>query len=186
MRKIIYIFIFLLLSICSTYGQSIEQRYSANLDFYVGTWRYTNTATNEEFTIKLRKSVYTAYNISKDCVVGTYVYKKNGVVVLDNTSEYMNDRSVEGVSIPIYATNARAAAAAVNPNKLETTILDYGILRPSSNVPKYGMGSITIISTGNPKKIQWVLKDPPGARIVGYSAPMGFSIPTDIILTKID
>ena len=122
--------------------------------------------------------------IRRDCVVGTYTYKKNNIALLDNMNEFMIDRG--NFPGPIYATNARETAAAVNPNKLETTILDYGILRPSSNVPKYGIGSITIVSTSNPKKIQWVLKDPPGARIVGYSAPMGFSIPTDIILTKID
>ena len=178
----------MLLYVSTVHGQNIRQWYSANIDFYVGTWRYTNTPTNEEFTIKLRKAVHTSSlsMIREECIVGAYILKKNGVVVLDNMNEFMNDRSVDGVDIPIYATNARETAAAVNPNMLRTTVLDYGILRPSSNVPKYGIGSITIVSTSNPKKIQWVLKDPPGARIVGHSAPMGFSIPTDIILTKID
>ena len=27
------------------------QSYTANLEFYVGTWRYTNASTGEEFTI---------------------------------------------------------------------------------------------------------------------------------------
>jgi len=53
-------------------------------------------------------------------------------------------------------------------------------------LPKSGDVTITIVSTSNPKKIRWELTDREGARISGYSAPMGFSIPTDIILTKID
>ena len=87
---------------------------------------------------------------------------------------------------PIYASNARETAAAVNPNKLETTVQDYSILSPGSGRPKSGIGTITIVSTSSPKKIRWELTDREGARISGYSAPMGFSIPTDIILTKID
>ena len=185
MRKITYIFAFLLLSASSTYGQNIRQWYTANIDFYVGTWRYTNTSTNEEFTIKLRKTVYTSSSlVRRDCIVGAYTYKKNGAVVLDNMNEFMIDRTE--FPGPIYATNVRETAAAVNPNKLETTVQDYGILTPASGRPKSGRGTITIISTGNPKKIHWELKDTEGARIVGHSAPMGFSIPTDIVLTKID
>ena len=167
------------------YGQSIERQYGANLDFYIGTWRYTNTTTKEEFTIKLRKSIYTAYGISQDCVVGTYTYKKNGVVVMDNMNEFMTDKSV-GLPAPIYASNTRAAPSTPNPNELDTSIQDYGILWPDSTLPKSGLGTITIVSTSNPKKIQWQLKDREGVRIEGLHPPMGFSIPTDIILTKID
>jgi len=186
MKRIIYIFTFLLLSMSSMHGQNIRQWYFANIDFYVGTWRYTNATTNEEFTIKLRKTVYLSSlsMIREDCIVGTYIYKKNGVIVLDNMNEFMIDRVY--LPGPIYATNARETAAAVNPNKLETTVQDYGILSPASGRPKSGRGTITIISAGNPKKIHWFLKDREGPRIVGHSAPMGFIIPTDIILTKID
>ena len=185
MRKIIYIFTLLLLSVSSMHGQSIEQWYSTNLDFYVGTWKYTNTTTNEEFTIKLRKSVYIAYNIRRDCIVGAYMYKKNGVTILDNMNKYTDDRSI-GNSVPIYASNANKTASLSNPNRLRGTIQDYGILWPDSTLPKYGQGIITIVSTVNPKKIRWELKDGEGPRIVGHHPPMGFSIPTDIILTKID
>ena len=185
MKRTIYIFTFLLLSMSSTYGQSVKQRYTSNLDFYVGTWRYTNATANEEFTIKLRKTAYTSpFMIKRDCIVGVYTYKKNGAVVLDNINEFMIDRSE--FPGPIYATNARETAAAVNPNKLETTVEDYGILTPASGQPKYGRGSITIISMGTPKKIQWELKDTEGTYIVGYDPGTGFSIPTDIILTKIN
>ena len=119
-----------------------------------------------------------------DCVVGTYTYKKNGIVVLDNMNEFMIDRSV-GLPAPIYASNTRILPSVSNPNKLSASIQDYGILWPNSSHPKSGDGTITIVSTGNPKKIQRQLKDPEGIRIVGHSAPMGFMIPTDIILTKI-
>ena len=193
MRKTICIFTFLLLSIGSTYGQNIKQLYSTNLDFYVGTWRYTNTATNEEFTVNLRKTVFISSSldsdldmISEECIVGAYIYKKNGVVVLDNMDEFMNDISDEDVWIPVYASNANETASAVNPNKLWTTVEDYGILYPSSAHPKSGMGTITIVSEANPKQIHWTLKDFEGARIAGHSPPLGFSIPTDIILTKVE
>jgi len=185
MRKVIYIFAFLLLVTSNAFGQNIERRYGANLDFYVGTWKYTNIATNEEFTIKLRKSIYTGFNISYDCVVGTYTYKKNGSVILDNMNEFMIDRSV-GLPAPIYASNARETISEPNPNKLRTFVDDYGILWPNSTLPKDGEGTITIVSTVNPKKIRWELKDGEGPRIVGHHPPMGFSIPTDIILTKVE
>jgi len=185
MNRLIYIFTLLLLSSNTTYGQSIERRHGANLDFYVGTWRYTNTTTKEEFTIKLRKSVYTAYNISKDCVVGTYTYKKNGVVVLDNMSEFLIDKSV-GLPAPIYASNAKGTISESNPNRLTASIQDYGILWPGSTLPKSGQGVITIVSTGNPKKIHWALKDSEGIVIIDHTPPPGFSIPTDMILTKIE
>jgi len=185
MNRLIYIFTLLLLSSNTTYGQNVEQWHSTNLDFYVGTWRYTNTTTKEEFTIKLRKSVYTAYDIRRDCVVGAYTYKKNGVVVLDNMNKYMNDRSV-GNPVPIYASNARETAAESNPNMLRANIEDYGILWPGSTSFKSGEGVITIVSTGNPKKIHWALKDSEGPRIVGHHPPLGFTIPTDMILTKIE
>lgn len=32
------------------------QNYSANLDFYVGTWVYSDPSIGEEFTVKLRKT----------------------------------------------------------------------------------------------------------------------------------
>ena len=182
MKKIIYIFTFLLLSTSGMYGQNITHGYGANLDFYVGTWRYTNTSTKEEFTIKLRKSVYTAYNTRKDCVVGAYTYKKNGVVILDNMDKFTNNRS-PGNSVPIYASNAKANISDSNPNELYLSVRDYGLV--SDGVPKYGIGNITINSTGNPKKIRWVLEDPEGVYIKGDWLP-GFTIPTDIILTKIE
>ena len=186
MNRLIYIFTLLLLSSNTTYGQNMRQWYSTNLDFYVGTWRYTNTTTKEEFTIKLRKSVYiTMTNIKWDCVVGAYTYKKNGVVVLDNMNKYMNDRSI-GNPVPIYATNSRETAAELNPNELEASIQDYGILWPGSALPKSGRGVITIVSTGNPKKIHWELKDSEGIVIIDHTPPPGFSIPTDMILTKIE
>ena len=166
----------------NTYGQNITHGYGANLDFYVGTWRYTNTTTKEEFTIKLRKSIHTAYNAKKDCVVGAYTYKKNGVVILDNMNEFLIDKAV-GLPGPIYASNAKANISDSNPNELYLSVRDYGLV--SDGVPKYGIGSIIIVSTSNPKKIRWILEDPEGVYIQGHWLP-GFSIPTDAIFTKID
>jgi len=48
------------------------QNYSANLDFYVGTWVYSDPSIGEEFTVKLRKTSRIDKHGINHCLVGAY------------------------------------------------------------------------------------------------------------------
>ena len=152
--------------------------------FYVGTWKYTNTGTKEEFTIRLRDTTNQASPFFGgeiyECMVGTYTYKKNGVVILDNM-EMFNDKSVKALRMPIFITSGQ-------DNGYTDMLLqarDYGTIVRGR--PKSSIGDFQLVSSGNPKQIRWIIGEKEGVRVVGINdEPPGFSIPTDIILTKVE
>lgn len=60
------------------------------LDHYVGTWKYENANTKETFVVKLKKVIRPEKPMlpSRECIVGTYSYIKDGVVILDNMDKF--------------------------------------------------------------------------------------------------
>ena len=125
---------------------------TTNLDFYAGTWKYTNSSTNEEFTLKLRVSNYSSYfnNIlyENGCLVGAYEYKHNGTIVANCMDKYNLDSLA--ILMPVYATNA-AVNTNPNPNELYMFVIDYGVNKTTFS------NSLTIVSATNPKQIRWIL-----------------------------
>ena len=76
MRNLLYIILAtLILPIVN-----ISAQQNINYDFYIGTWRYTNTSMNEELTIKLRETTYSVPQIfgghTEECLVGIYIQEK--------------------------------------------------------------------------------------------------------------
>lgn len=73
MKKILTTILFCF-SISFLFSQNI------NLDWYVGTWKYQNSANGEEFIIMLKKTqklIHPAFGEgTEDCLVGVYSYKK--------------------------------------------------------------------------------------------------------------
>ena len=54
---------------------NISAQQNVNLTPYVGTWKYTNSSTKEELTIKLRETTYRYQNGPlEQCLVGIYIY----------------------------------------------------------------------------------------------------------------
>ncbi|MCL2416457.1 MAG: hypothetical protein FWD02_00790 [Bacteroidales bacterium] len=180
----------------SLYAQQPAPRtsYSTNLDFFVGTWRYENPQTGEEFTLRLRKTSYhlmpTHIINATDYVVGAYTFKRNGQIVTDCMDKFNSDRSA--LAMPVSATNATFSPCRVNPNRLGMRVRDYGKRAPNGSVKTSGDGSeLLIVSATEPHQIRWILREERGPIFLfdgeGEDGihPDGFSIPTDIILTRV-
>ena len=147
--------------------------YAQNLSSYEGTWRYTNTSTNEEFTIKLRKTVGQFSWGSEECLVGAYLYKRNDTIVLDNMN--MFNSNIEPDDMPIL----------VFSNPIGLYVFDYGII--TRGKPKFVGGSLVLIRENDGTvKLLWKLEDAKGAMLVGINdVPRGFTIPSDVALLKV-
>jgi hypothetical protein len=153
------------------------QNYSANLDFYVGTWVYSDPSIGEEFTVKLRKTyLYDKHGIEY-CLVGAYTYKKDGQIVSDCMVKF-NDQ-VDALYMPIYATNS-VLHQGVNPNRLYMYLEDFVMRKKTFS------NEIEIISSTDPKKIHWILRNDEGEYETHELPPDEFSIPTDVVLTKVE
>jgi len=157
-----------------------QPSYTANLDFYVGTWKYENEQTGEVFVLKLRKTV----NRSRECVVGAYTYKKNEQIVLDCMDQFSSTQK-SPISMPVYATNSSITQNLVNPNKLRMFIIDFGKFCPNGDTKRTSSNELLLVSNAFPNKIRWILKnDRETSTVIEEIPPIEFSIPTDIILTK--
>ena len=146
-----------------------------NLSPYEGTWRYTNVSTNEEFTIKLRKTIGQFFYGERECLVGSYTYKKNGVVILDNMNMF-NNNNVYPTKMPILVK--QQSILFVN---------DYGII--TRGKPKFVSGWLGLLAVelGEAAKLTWKLEEEEGdIPDVIADVPQGFTIPDDIILTKVE
>jgi len=84
--------------------------------------------------------------------------------------------------MPIYASPG--ADSEINPTKLILYIKDYGKMKNGS--PKTSEGWLTLISSSNPKQLRWQPEEPEGVYVAEQAPIPGFTIPTDIILTKVE
>ena len=176
MKKILYITLFILIFPIS----NIRAQQSANLTPYTGTWRYTNSATGEEFTIKLRETTYTYQNDPpKQCIIGVYIYKKSGQVIHDNSSEFMSN--ISATIMPIYASSSMKSGV---PGRLILSVRDYGKMK--NGLPKVSDGWLTLISLSNPNQLKWQPEEREAIYMMGDAPVPGFSVPVDIILTKVE
>ena len=160
-----------------------SQVYTTNLDFFVGTWIYTNEVTNEEFTLKLRKSVYInpldKYQDEKACLVGAYTYILNGDIITDTMDEFGSDK--HALKMPIMATNFVRNISLLNSQKLRLKFND-------RKYNKYTLSSSLEIVSVSPAKIHWVLTEDEGdiVYLPGETIkPNGFSVPLNMVLTKV-
>jgi len=86
---------------------------------------------------------------------------------------------VDALHMPIYATNRTFAASDVNPDRLYMYVIDIGKNKTTFS------NEILIISGTDPKKIRWILRNDEGEYETQDLPPTEFSIPTDIVLTKV-
>ena len=171
---------FLTIILAGLFAVNVFAQHTANIDFYVGTWKYTNAQTGEEFTLQLRKSFNSV--ISCWCVVGAYTYKKNGTIITDCMNMYL--LQIKENEMPVYATNSRNDPTWVNPNRLDMYVTDYGKFCPNGTNKRSRSNTLELVSSGTPNKVRWILKNDEGDYIASEAPPNDFSIPTDIILTK--
>lgn len=183
MKKIITI---LLLSFATmlAYGQNTlldgQVLLDVTIDDYVGTWRYENPDSNEVFTIKLKKHTNTISQKEYDCVIGTYSYTKNGVTIEDNMDQF-NHLSRPYFS-PIYAISYSNDFF----SWLYLCFTDYAFKKETHS------GRLSLIrARGGQFQLKWILEEEEGSFIYFEDEEIppyipGFSVPEDVVLTKVE
>ena len=148
--------------------------YSTNLDAYVGEWEYKGE--NEVFRIILKRGLLRTSLFTGDCLIGDYFYQSKGVV-LDtySPSKIPLERNDSNTStLVIYANNSNIDLENSNPNALHMLLRDKRFAKSSYSC------KITLLS---PTQIHWILENDEGPVDMDYN--LEFSIPTDLVLTKV-
>jgi hypothetical protein len=161
---------------------------------FVGTWQYVSGTT--EFTIHIYKkdmvsqgSWWNQGEYWRDIIVGNYIYKENGLEII-NTSQYMP--SLNSQYGPFYAHTRDG----ISTEELLSTITDFGKPYLNSDCElryKRGEAQMDIINLGSGSPLQAIFKVLPIAHTIRTINPAcndtndytGFSIPTEMVLTKI-
>lgn len=180
MKKPILISAFLLFALINLSAQSVT------LDFYIGTWKYENTDTGDEFIIKLRKTQYEIPNVfgggTEDCLVGVYSLKKNNQLIQNNFEKF--HETLNPNSYPILILDGLNG----NHTELLLSVKDY-TLTNSRGEYKFLSPCHIYFKTLSPKTINWVIKITEQELL--FTAPedrfpTGTNLPTNLILTKVE
>ena len=157
---------------------------SGILNPYIGTWRWTDTTTNSEFTVVfLIKTMYNPNNLAnyrQDKVMGSYKYIQNGNIVVDKLVF-----DIDNISSPNYASIISNISSPFS--KLSLNLFDF----VKSKDCKGNFELIDPVTLPNGQltsnQARWKIYDGEHWNINGTNPlPDGFSIPTDVILTKIN
>ena len=180
--KTFKLFFFLLLISNSLFAQKITF-YTENLKAYEGTWMYQSNDTI--FKIVLKKGQKVRSNYVLDGLFGGYFLSVNGATVENYMSPIITtlEPSDTRAKIYIWATNYSTNKLDVNPNCLRFTFYDQKKKHFDGN--GINAGTIKLLS---PNKIEWILDEKEGIRatIDQTADPIGFSVPTDVIMIKED
>ena len=178
MKKYLGIDLFVIfLSFSFLNAQSVSEPrklFTENLDAYVGTWEYKNP--NIVFRVFLRKGIKVTDRSFGECLVGDYFYQLNGVV-LDAYDESkvpaeLNVRNWQRVVV--LASNGGFRREYINANELYMFLTDKRLKKRSMSC------KITLLS---PTQIRWYVENDEGP--VDMDFIHEFSIPTDLVLTKV-
>ena len=180
MKTKIAILIFMLcLNVSLIVGQGIVKRqiFPTNLETYLGTWEYTSG--NEVFRVYLKIGTLDSKVSFGTCVIGDYFYSKNNVVLdsytISNIPIIYKDFS--GNEVIIFASNGKFESVNyANPNELNMFFYD------KKRKKKVYRGMIQLISC---TQIRWILRDDEGDYDGDNWVEPGFSVPTNVVMTKI-
>ncbi len=177
--------ILILMGMLTPQTQAQQTRYTANLDFFVGTWKYENEQTGETFTLRLRRVCDTTNNVIYEAVAGAYTHRpldRRGV----NCMDQFFSTSKSPVSMPVYATNFASRRKHLDYSKLRMYVTDYGLYAPNGDPKRVRQNELLVVSRDTPNQIRWILNDDLGGETIAEETPPpGFTIPTDIILRKV-
>lgn len=151
----------------------------ANYDAFVGTWVYQKNDTI--FKIKLQKGIMKGYLQNHNVVFGGYYLSVKGVVKED----YIKIMPIAwDAGVPAPSCNIYIRASSNTPNYLGFTFYD----QRKKHINGRGIlgGTMDLIA---PNKLRWKLDEKEGlwAMLEGSDedmTPRGFSVPTDVIMTK--
>ncbi|HNY05482.1 MAG TPA: hypothetical protein PK500_02850 [Candidatus Egerieousia sp.] len=177
MKKILFIALLLVSLNAAAFAQTFP------IDFCVGTWRYTNQAAGEAFTMKLKKCTLNIPDNwgggTEECVTGAYTFSKNGVTIIDCMNMYSMSYN-DLFDCPIIILN-------INSTTATFSIKDYGKKNGLGKPKRFAAGQLTIISQ-NPPKIKVDIEESEGIYVINDNNeifPEGRSFSSEMILTKI-
>ena len=179
MKKRILLFLFSFVVLCS---------YSQAVDDFVGTWRYTSNDT--VFTVVLIKGedLNFPYIINAERLFGGYSVSIDGVLV-DN---YLNVSSVLDYDLGCNASLQRIyiTATGVRGRTHEYGFTFYDQRKRHFNGKGISGGNLTLLA---PNKLKWEIDEEAGIwfEIEGCEdcpevKPIGFSVPNNVVLTKVE
>jgi len=179
--KRIYLFSLLLILSSSHCLNAQEARHylTKNIEAYVGTWEYKSD--DELFRIVFVKGDYHfGINYVVDCVIGGYFYQKNGVVVSDFLNDIPAVRNNETHrKVKIVGSNLNLKLELINPNRIWIHFRDVVKDKLTEN------GSFSLLS---PTTARWKIEEESEDDFVGKkrsSQENAFSVPTDVVMTKV-
>lgn len=148
-------------------GQNIP-----NYDFYVGTWVYETPS--EQFIMKTKKTDYVFYGKTVYILIATYRYVKNGVTIYDDLNT-LSTTNKQMVNIWLYSVGDLPS------NQVPTRL----ILQMNDHIKRKQVDGLFIeLVSVSPPKIKWKLKEVEWSQ-EGDELP-GFSVPEEMILTKVE
>lgn len=177
-----YLFVILFLISCTylligqDYWKLDKNRflYSTNLDSYVGEWEYKRA--NDVFRIHLKKGKLNTSLFTGECLIGDYFYQSDGVIL----DSYLPNKIPNEITdnnkgeIIIYANNGNSEIEKSKPNILYLLFQDKRYKKSSFSCWMHLLSE---------NQIRWYLVNDEGP--VDEDFIDGFSVPTDVILTKV-
>jgi hypothetical protein len=166
-------------------GEVEPKYFSKNLDAYVGTWEYRLGA--DVFRIVLKKDKeYDDYDgrYLNERIYGGHVYIRDGEVVSDCIQIVEESATFDDETMSISANNVELDEEDVKPNELRLGFRD----RLKN---KTGLGTLALIP-GAPAQLHWkIIRKTEGVYLLkaGESLPVfdsAWSVPTDVVLTKVE
>ena len=160
-----------------------------NLDTYVGTWKYQSNDTI--FKIVLQKGQSKSHYAVYDCLFGGYSLSVNNNIIeyywkpLPISRDYSQPRPN---NLYIWASNNSISAKDIDPNYI-------GVIFYDQKKKHFGGKGITggYIRLLAPNRIQWKLDEKTGINNEmdmeerdEMIKPIGFSVPSDVIMIKED
>ena len=180
MKKILLITILIIFTLTTLPAQSVS------LEWYVGTWVYSDPSIGEEFTVKLRKVQYekpvTFGGGFAECLVGVYRYKKDNQTLIDNLNKLYNN--TDPILYPIWVLSSTDGLN----TKLGLCVVDYTLSNSKGEYKSIGLSSLEF-NTLSPATIKWTLVVTEQEYIftpIEERFPRGTNLPTEMILTKVE
>jgi hypothetical protein len=171
-----------------TINTDIPEYFSKNLDAYVGTWEYRAGADVFRIVLKKDKRYGPDGEYRNERVYGGHVYMRDGEVVSNCIQIVEESTTLDDETMTISANNAELKEEYVEINELRLAFKD----RIKN---KYGLGTLTLIPA-TPQQVaqlHWKINREPEKVYLqmeeGESFPASdptWSVPTDLILTKIE
>ena len=179
MKEVLIIVLSIVFSISLSAQEITPIPSGGSLDLYVGTWKYENSETNEEFIIKLRKfDNYTTVLGSNfgTVLIGEYYHSKNGII------SYNNLDYVSTITTNDQAIRAPIRSFSINNdyNNLCLTVIDMTYYKATHGTLSFSLGK------ENTNSLRWKIVEEEGDFDIGPDYIEGLSIPTEMTLIKIE